>query len=136
MDENIQPQRTCFACGQENPRGLRLQFRTESRGVVAAEWTPDASWEGFQGIVHGGIVSTVLDEAMSKAVASTGTPGLTCQLEVRLRRSVVPGEVFKVRGWVVDQRKRRVRVEADIRDAHDMERAHATATFLTPLNGA
>ena len=130
MPEQIETQPTCFACAPAHPDGLRLCFHTEQPGVVTAEWVPDRRWEGFRGIIHGGIVATVLDEAMSKAVASTGTPGLTCQLEVRLRHSVVPAEVLRVRAWVVEVRKRRVRVAAEIRDAADVEKAHATATFL------
>ncbi|MBK7927600.1 MAG: PaaI family thioesterase [Bryobacterales bacterium] len=99
---------------------------------MASEWRPSADWEGFQGIIHGGVVTTVLDEAMSKAVASTGMPGLTCHLEVRLRQSVTPGDHLTVRAWVVEKRKRRVRVEAEIRDGRDTEKAHGWATFLTP----
>ena len=135
MKESIETQRTCFACGPENAQGLGLRFRIEAQGVVTAEWIPDRRWEGFRGIIHGGIVSTVLDEAMSKAVASAGTPGLTCQLEIRLRHSIVPAEHLRIRAWVTEKRKRRLRVEADIRDVADVEKAHATATFLVPDSG-
>jgi acyl-coenzyme A thioesterase PaaI-like protein len=131
MDTGIQTQTRCFACGQQHPFGLQLRFRSEKEGRVTAEWTPSDAWEGFQGLIHGGVVSTVLDEAMSKAVTSAGTPGLTCLLEVRLRRSIAPGEPLIVRGWVVEKRRRRVRVEAEIRDSADVERAHGWATFLT-----
>lgn len=89
--------------------------------------------EGFQGIIHGGIVSTVLDEAMSKAVAAAAKPAFTCHLEVRLRRPVAPGEPLVVRAWVVKKRKRYVRVEAELRDRLSVERAHAWATFLEVL---
>lgn len=135
MRDPIESQPTCFVCGPAHPEGLRLCFQTEQPGVVTAEWMPERRWEGFRGIIHGGIVATVLDEAMSKAVASAGRPGLTCQLEVRLRHSIVPAEALKVRAWVVEIRKRRVRVAAEIRDEADAEKAHATATFLIPHNG-
>ena len=124
-------QSACFACGAEHPHGLGLQFVREPGGHVVADWTPSRDWEGFRGIIHGGIVSTVLDEAMSKAVASTGPPSLTCQLEVRFRHSVLPGEALTVRGWVVERHKRRVLVEAEIRDQAGTEKAHGRATFLT-----
>lgn len=124
------PQSLCFACGASHPSGLRLQFRLNGNGSVIADWTPSHVWEGFQGIIHGGIVSTVLDEAMSKAVAATAKPAFTCHLEVRLRRPVAPGESLRVRGWVVRKRKRYIRVEADLRDRLSVERAHAWATFL------
>lgn len=126
----IETQQTCFACGSEHPHGLHLQFRNEQEGVVAAEWTPDSMWEGYRGIIHGGIVSTVLDEAMSKAVASTGKPGLTCRMEVRLHQSVVPAEHLIVRAWVTNRQKRRVEVRAELCDSSHVEKARATATFL------
>jgi acyl-coenzyme A thioesterase PaaI-like protein len=66
-------QSSCFACGPDNSRGLRLQFEIDEDGEAIAEWIPDPDLEGFEGIVHGGIISTVLDEAMSKVVVATGT---------------------------------------------------------------
>ena len=132
MNGDIQTQTRCFACGAQHPHGLKLQFQIEEAGRVVSKWRPSAEWEGFAGIIHGGVVTTVLDEAMSKAVASTGMPGLTCHLEVRLRQSVTPGDHLTVRAWVVEKRKRRVRVEAEIRDSQDTEKAHGWATFLTP----
>ena len=130
------PQTVCFACGASNANGLKLQFRVDDDGSVIADWTPADIWEGYQGIIHGGIVSTVLDEAMSKAVAAATQPALTCHLEVRLRRAVAPGESLVVRAWVVKKRKRYIRVEADLRDRLNQERAHAWATFLeVPADG-
>ena len=124
------PQTVCFACGASNANGLKLQFRVDDDGSVIADWTPSNVWEGYQGMIHGGIVSTVLDEAMSKAVAAAAKPALTCHLEVRLRRAVAPGESLVVRGWVVKKRKRYIRVEAQLCDRLNVERAHAWATFL------
>ncbi len=63
-----EPQSGCVVCGQEHPRGLRIRYEAGSDGSINARWTPTADWEGFRGIVHGGIVATVLDEAMSKAL--------------------------------------------------------------------
>lgn len=74
------PQPQCFACGASNPSGLKLQFHVNGHGSVIADWTPSNIWEGFQGFIHGGIVSTVLDEAMSKAVAAAAKPAFTCHL--------------------------------------------------------
>ena len=124
------PQAVCFACGASHPSGLKLQFHVNGHGSVIADWTPSKIWEGFQGVIHGGIVSTVLDEAMSKAVAAAAKPAFTCHLEVRLHRPVAPGESLVVRGWVVKKRKRYIRVEAELRDRLSVERAHAWATFL------
>lgn len=125
------PQASCFACGLGNPHGLRLQFSTVQSGDTLAEWVPDTFTEGFHGIVHGGIVSTVLDEAMSKAVAAAGMPALTAELRVRLRRPVVPGVLLRVRGWINSQSRRLIKTETAITDSKGTELAHAWATFLT-----
>jgi acyl-coenzyme A thioesterase PaaI-like protein len=97
---------------------------------VTAVWRTGEVWEGFRGMIHGGIVSTVLDEAMSKAVAATGICALTCDLRVRLRQRIEVGEELRIRGWVVEKRKRRIVTEATLRDSRGQERAHAWATFL------
>lgn len=130
------PQPACFACGASHPSGLKLQFHVNGDGSAIAEWTPSDIWEGYQGIIHGGIVSTVLDEAMSKAVAAAVKPAFTCHLEVRLRQPVAPGDSLVVRAWVVKKRKRYIRVEAELHDRLSVERAHAWATFLeVPAHG-
>jgi len=120
----------CIVCGESNPRGLHLRFTSAGDRAVRAVWHTDNTWEGFRGLVHGGIVSTVLDEAMSKAVAAHGIRALTCELRVRLRRHVASDEELEVRGWVVEKRKRRVVAEAVLCDTEGRERAHAWGTFL------
>ncbi len=123
------PNSRCFACGAENEHGLQLRFRIEEDGCLAAEWRPGVGFQGFEGIVHGGVVATVLDEAMSKAVASRHWRGLTCELRVRLRRSVRAGASLTVRGWVTGKRKRKILAEASLGSGSG-EWAHAWATFL------
>lgn len=93
-------------------------------------WRPDEVWEGYRGVIHGGIVSTVLDEAMSKAVAAAGIRALTCEIRVRLRQRVGVAEELQIRGWVVEKRKRRIVTEATLKAPNGAERAHAWATFL------
>ncbi len=119
----------CVVCGAENPKGLRLEFRC-SPGEASAEWTPNAGWESFQGVIHGGIITTVLDEAMSKAVIARGSEALTAEIRVRFRRPVAPGDGLRVRGWVVQQWKRRILAEAALTSPAGAEYAHAWATFL------
>ena len=96
-------QNRCVVCGQENPYGLHIHFVRERDGAITAEWRPTENWEGFEGIVHGGIISTVLDEAMSKAVAAMNYEALTGELRVRFRRHVAAGENLRIRGWVVEK---------------------------------
>ena len=126
---------TCFVCGGDNPRGLRIRFRIETEGRSLAHWQPGADWEGFHGIIHGGIVSTVLDEAMSKAVASIGCHALTAELRVRFRHPVHSGRGVSIRGTVIDRNRRRIRAEASLTDRDGQELAHSWGVFLIPPDG-
>jgi acyl-coenzyme A thioesterase PaaI-like protein len=123
-------QSSCFACGPDNSRGLRLHFQGNEGGEMVAEWIPESELEGFQGIVHGGIVSTVLDEAMSKVVAESGVKALTAELRVRFRQHVPSGKMICVRGWIDSQNKRMTKTEAVLTSSSGTELAHAWATFL------
>lgn len=123
-------QSTCFACGPDNPRGLRMHFDRDKNGAVSAIWTPQPFWEGFRGIVHGGLISTVLDEAMSKAVVANGKEALTGELCVRFRSQVVPSRTYRVRGWINTCKKRLIRTEATVTLSDGTEVAHAWAKFI------
>jgi len=124
----------CVACGKQNSKGLRIDFVNESDGVCA-RWTPTHDWESFRGIIHGGIITTVLDEAMSKAVISRGWEALTAELKVRFRNRVSPGNPLQIRGWIISKRKRRILAEAKLTTNMGQEVAHAWATFLAVPGG-
>jgi uncharacterized protein (TIGR00369 family) len=121
---------TCFACGADNPRGLRLVFEEGADGTMNALWTPDRMLEGFDGIVHGGLVSTVLDESMAKAVVASGAEALTVEIRVRFRKHVVAEQTLRASGWIAETNKRVIRAEASLTDAEGTELAHAWASFL------
>jgi hypothetical protein len=123
----------CVVCSPTNPKGLRIRFHRKLN-VICADWTPSPDWESFRGTIHGGIISTVLDEAMSKAVIARDWEALTADLRVRFRGRVSPGERLHIRGWVIDKRRRRIATEATLTTARGEERAHAWATFLVPLS--
>lgn len=123
-------QSTCFVCGPTHPIGLRIKYELTGDGAMNARWVPSRAWEGFRGIIHGGIVCTVLDEAMSKAVAASAGEALTAEMRVRFRRRIQPGQELAIRGWIVDRSKRRIRTEAVVAGADGEEFAHAWGTFL------
>lgn len=119
----------CFVCGDENPQGLHIEFLAEGRRS-SATWTPRAGWESYKGIVHGGIISSVLDEAMSKAIISGGDEAFTADLRIRFRKKVCVGDVVHVNGWIVSIEKRKIQAEANIISEDGEERAHAWGVFL------
>lgn len=120
----------CFACGHDNPSGLQIPYRYTNPGNVTAEWRPERQFTGFDGVIHGGIVTTVLDEAMAKSIVSTQTKALTCEIKVRFRHSVHPGDDLVVRGWMVERKRRLIKAEACLCDGCGEEVAHAWAIFL------
>ena len=86
----------CLVCGRQNPHGLRLSLRVdEASGVVGAEFTPRPEHIGFEGIVHGGVLATVLDEAMVWAATWTGRRFCVCgEMSVRFRKSAAVGRAL------------------------------------------
>jgi acyl-coenzyme A thioesterase PaaI-like protein len=124
----------CIVCGSANPRGLQLNFKEQQAGTICAEWTTTDDWESFQGTIHGGIIATVLDEAMSKAVIAREWEALTVDMRVRFRVRVSPGQRLRVCGWVIDRQRRKILAEAVLTTVTGTECAHAWATFLPPHN--
>ncbi|MGN6674071.1 MAG: PaaI family thioesterase, partial [Thermomicrobiales bacterium] len=74
----------CFACGTRNADGLGLVFRQEGDTIVT-EFTPDERFQGFPGVVHGGILATLLDETLSRTATGAGRWMMTARLDVRYR---------------------------------------------------
>jgi acyl-coenzyme A thioesterase PaaI-like protein len=127
---DVQMETSCFACGRDNPNGLQIHFEIDATGAAAASWVPARAWEGFENVIHGGILTTAMDEAMAKAVVAAGIQGLTCELRIRLHHSVNPGSPLHIRGWIVRVHRRLVRTEASICSPAGNEYAHAWASFL------
>lgn len=119
----------CVVCGAKNPTGLHIHFQERS-DQVCADWIPSTGWESFQGTIHGGIISAVLDEAMSKAVIAREWEALTADLRVRFRGRVTPGERMHLCGWVTSKQRRKIVAEASLKTVAGDERAHAWGTFL------
>lgn len=107
----------CFVCGVENSLGLRLEFFEIGEGRVAAEPVLPQSYQGYPGIVHGGIVAAMLDEISGRAamIEDHNHFRLTAKLEIRYRRPVPVGEKLRLQGWVVQDRGRLMDAHAEIR---------------------
>ena len=118
----------CFGCGNQNPAGLRLRFRPLSSGGVWAAFTPTRAHEGYMGMTHGGILSTILDEAMSWAVTHTGDLGVTARMSLTFRRPVRLGQEILATAEVVGRKARAVDARAEVRD-------RATGALLAAADG-
>lgn len=94
--------RHCFVCGLANPFSLHLRFYDHAPGEVIAETTIGEQYQGYPGVVHGGIVSAMLDEAGGRAHMVGAEPRFmyTARLEVRYRQNVPVGQPLRLVGRV------------------------------------
>ena len=99
--QNIPKYPTCFVCGDKNPIGLNINFLGRDN-VVEADFEPASHHCGYEGIVHGGIVSAVLDEGMGwTGWLAFGKYYLTMELKIRLRAPIRANMKYKFRGELV-----------------------------------
>ncbi|MDQ7859778.1 MAG: PaaI family thioesterase [Armatimonadota bacterium] len=119
---------SCFVCGRDNPIGLHVAFRTED-GRVVGEFTPSALHVGFAGIVHGGILAAVLDDAMAALGYMRGEPTVTARLAVRYRRPARPGEPLRVEASETGRRGALQQARAVLRAADGAVVAEAEGTL-------
>jgi uncharacterized protein (TIGR00369 family) len=77
----------CFGCGCNNPIGLKLKFTREG-DIVRTGYTPPREFQGWPGLLHGGILACLLDEAMSHAAYTTGSTCVTASITVRQRQPI------------------------------------------------
>lgn len=121
---------SCFGCGQANATGLRLEFLLAADGsVVSLPVVPEA-FAGHPGYLHGGVIATLLDEAMSKAVRALGRTSVTAKIEVEYRRPVPSGVPLRLEGRVTHNEGRKHWTEAVIADAGENVLAHSKGLFI------
>ena len=133
--ENLTPlahaaQNRCFGCGQANPTGLHLEFLlAEDSSVVCLASVPD-TFEGPPGYLHGGIIATLLDEAMSKSVRARGFTAMTRHMEVDYLRPVPSSTPIRLEGHVTRNEGRKHWTEARILDAERTVLAIGKGLFI------
>lgn len=105
--------RKCFGCGSENPIGLKLCFQRDG-DKVEAEFTPSELHQGWPGLVHGGILFTLLDEAMGYAFLPRGINGVTARAETAFKRPARVGETLHIVASISKDSRRLVETAATI----------------------
>jgi uncharacterized protein (TIGR00369 family) len=112
--------RYCFLCGRQNPVGLKITWYTDrSNGQVRATVTVPEHFNGYPGVVHGGIVAAILDETAGRAVLLGGDVDdslmVTMKLEVKYRRPTPTGVPLEAVGWLIRRDERRAQAAAELR---------------------
>ncbi len=122
-------QHWCFACGQLNDSGLHLDFDV-SRGRAETTCTTQRRHQGYDGTVHGGIVTALLDETMGWAIFHQGLWGVTGKITVSFRKPVPVGEELLVTGEITRKTARAIETRGELRDTSGVVLADAEALFM------
>lgn len=131
MTDEFRDDRTCFVCGENNPAGLKLRLTMDAeRGESSAEVTFAAHFQGWAGIVHGGLLATVLDEALIYAAGSRGFKCVTGEVTVRYVKPASTGVAYALKGRFLEDKGRIVLAESFLYDAEGQEVARAAGKLF------
>jgi acyl-coenzyme A thioesterase PaaI-like protein len=122
----------CFGCGVSNPLGLNMRFYMTNPGEITSEYTVPYDYEGYPGVVHGGIVAAMLDEVCSRAHMTGDPPRFmyTARLEVRYRKTVPIDQQLRIVGRVGKYKSRSATSKAVIHDSDGTILAEAEALLI------
>jgi acyl-CoA thioesterase FadM len=121
----------CFACGTANPIGLNLEFYRRGDSICS-DLILNKNYEGWDGMAHGGIISTLLDEVMSWTIIYLkGVFFVTRKMEVKYIKPVLIGASLTVRGELREERRERfIRAQAKIQDGQGQILSKAIGEFV------
>jgi len=120
----------CFVCGRENPIGFHLHFFQDSDGCVYADYTAKEEHQGFPGVMHGGLISTLLDEILGRTAIANNIWCMTAHLDVRYKKPVPIGMPLKLKGEIVKQKGRLIEGRGELLLADGSIAAEARGTYL------
>lgn len=102
----------CFVCGKANPIGWKLEFSYDHEGHAFTKVNISGNYAGYPGVIHGGVISTILDEVMAKAVMHSGKIAYTAMLQVRYRMPLPANEEVQAEGWIELPKSRTLKTKA------------------------
>ena len=114
MDYKLIADNKCFVCGRDNPEGLKIPFEIDRAGKsIRCEFTPGPAYQGFKGITHGGIIATLLDEAMVKLAFELGISAVTAWMEVRYIAPLMTGDNVHISAIITRDGKKLLEATSD-----------------------
>ncbi len=121
----------CFACGDKNPHGLKMKFQVDpEKQTIHTEFTVEPIYQGWDGVVHGGIISTLLDEAMANLVYQMGYNAIAASLEVRFKKPAPILEPLLIQGEITEVHKKLVKAKASLQSKDGTLLATASSSFV------
>lgn len=121
--------RQCFVCGEENTHGLRARFFVREDGAVISEYKADDRFVGYAEVLHGGILASLLDEVMIKAVLKDDIIAVTASMEIKFKKPVYVGQTIKLSGRVT-RNKNRIFKTQGLAEVDETVVASASGTYI------
>ena len=118
MSSEIEVAPMCFACGKDNPIGLRIAFSFDGQ-TCTGQFTPTENHVGWADTVHGGIIYSALDDVTANVLYRQGRKAHTAKSEVRYRQVLRVGETIHLKGWIEREKGRLVILRGEARRASD-----------------
>lgn len=120
----------CFVCGRDNPIGLHMHFFTAPDGCVHAEYIPRDEHQSYPGVMHGGLITTMLDELIGRTAIASDLWCMTAKLEIRFRKPVPIGETLKLKGEITKKNGRLLEGRGEIRLPDGSLAVECVGTYL------
>jgi len=122
--------KNCFVCGKDNPIGLNIVFFRD-QDKIKAEFIPEPKHQGFKGIVHGGILFSILDEIMGRtALISKGVMTMTIEISIKYRKKALVGEKIIFTAQMTKDSGRMIEAQAEARSEDDTLLTEAKGKFI------
>jgi uncharacterized protein (TIGR00369 family) len=124
--------RNCFGCGRDNPNGLQLIFRND-QGKACSDFTLDKRFQGYRSMLHGGVIATIMDEAMVHAAIFEDLFPVTAEITIRYMKPVYVGQNLSVEGRLSEKGSRMLEAKARLMDRESGELcAESSAKLILP----
>jgi uncharacterized protein (TIGR00369 family) len=129
MDHTSIHNQSCFVCGNENPYGLHLYFKFINQKAIGV-FHPNICYQGYANVLHGGIISTLLDGAMNRILMFHDKFARTGKLSIRFTKETNINDPLFVIGEIVQIRKHFAVTKGEIRNRKKELVAVGEATFI------
>jgi acyl-coenzyme A thioesterase PaaI-like protein len=111
----LRDNQNCFVCGKDNPVGLKVEFDLDPAAkTIRGKYIPRPEHQGYEGIIHGGIIAALLDEAMVKLAWRLGIPAVSAELTTKFRAPAAPGDDLAVTARITSEHGRLIEAEAKV----------------------
>ena len=111
----------CVVCSSTNNKGLHLEFVSSNNGGVTATFWCDEAFEGYPGVLHGGVISSILDGAMGHCMFARGQAAVTAEMTIRFRHPVVTNQEAIVSARIARSSHPLFLLEAEILQAEQVK---------------